>query len=236
MELQNKKFNITTINVLLKKLNDCKKDIVRQDYLEDLVIQEIQRFILQERFLKNVSIAMVEEYNKLVSNNPEIAPAEKELRRNANQINNLLNAIKDGLYNDLTKNELEKLQKEKQDLEIKLATLKNANNSPIDVDKCYYFLYSLLKLDLNLIANRKKLINTFVRKVMLLDDEIKILFYPLNKPGVFNETNRNLKEQDDNGDASSSSVTVSPPLKNHCIKGVKTNFYPFLGFLRLKLA
>ena len=157
---------------------------------------------------------MVEEYNKLVSNNPEISLAEKELRRNANQINNLLNAIKDGLYNDLTKNELEKLQKEKQDLEIKLATLKNANNSPIDVDKCYHFLYSLLKLDLNLIANRKKLINTFVRKVMLSDEEIKILFYPLNKPGVFNESNKNLKEQDDNGDTSSSSVTVSPPIVN----------------------
>jgi DNA invertase Pin-like site-specific DNA recombinase len=197
-----------------RKLNDCKKHTVRQDYLEDLVIQEIHRFILQERFLKNVSIAMVEEYNKLVSNNPEISLAEKELRRNANQINNLLNAIKDGLYNDLTKNELEKLQKEKQDLEIKLATLKNANNSPIDIDKCYHFLYSLLKLDLNLIANRKKLINTFVRKVMLSDEEIKILFYPLNKPGVFNESNKNLKEQDDNGDTSSSSVTVSSPIVN----------------------
>lgn len=141
---------------------------------------------------------MVEEYNKFVSNNPEIALAEKELRRNANQINNLLNAIKDGLYNDLSKSELEKLQKEKQELEIKLATLKNANNSPIDVDKCYHFLYSLLKLDLNLIVNRKNLINTFVRKVMLSDEKIKILFYPLNKPGVFNESNKNLKEQDDN--------------------------------------
>lgn len=50
---------------------------------------------MQERFLKNVSIAMVEEYNKLVSNNPEIALAEKELRRNANKINNLLTAMKD---------------------------------------------------------------------------------------------------------------------------------------------
>lgn len=166
---------------------------------------------MQERFLKNVSIAMVEEYNKLVSNNPEIALTEKELRRNANQINNLLNAIKDGLYNDLTKSELEKLQKEKQDLEIKLATLKNTNNSPIDVDKYYHFLYFLLKLDLKLIANRKKLINTFVRKVMLSDKEIKILFYSLNKPGVFNESNRNLKKQEDNSDTSSSSVTVSPP-------------------------
>lgn len=128
---------------------------------------------------------MVEEYNKLVSNNPEIALAEKEVRRNANQINNLLNAIKDGLYNDLSKSELEKLQKEKQELEIKLATLKNANNSQIDVDKCYHFLDSLLKLDLNLIANRKNLINTFVRKVMLSDEEIKILFYLLKKTRCF---------------------------------------------------
>lgn len=72
-----------------RKLNDCKKHIVRQNYLEDLVIQEIHRFILQERFLKNVSIVMVEEYNRLVSNNPEIALKEKKLRRNANQINNL---------------------------------------------------------------------------------------------------------------------------------------------------
>lgn len=48
---------------------------------------------------------------------------------------------------------------------------------------------------------------------MLSDEEIKILFYPLNKPGVFNESNKNLKEQDD-GDASSSSVTVSPPMIN----------------------
>lgn len=104
------------------------------------------------------------------------------------------------------------MQKEKRDLEIKLATLKNANNSPIDVDKCYHFLYSLLKLDLNLIANRKKLINTFVRKVILSDEEIKNLFYPLNKPGVFNKSNKNLKEQDD-GDASSSNVTVIPPKK-----------------------
>ena len=49
---------------------------------------------------------------------------------------------------------------------------------------------------------------------MLSDEEIKILFYPLNKPGVFNESNKNLKEQDDNGDTSSSSVTVSSPIVN----------------------
>lgn len=64
-----------------RKLNDCKKHTVRQDYLEDLVIQEIHRFILQERFLKNVSIAMVEEYNKLVSNNPEISLARKRTKK-----------------------------------------------------------------------------------------------------------------------------------------------------------
>lgn len=47
---------------------------------------------------------------------------------------------------------------------------------------------------------------------MLSDGEIKILFYPLNKPGVFNRSNRNLKEQGGDGDTSSSSVIVSPSI------------------------
>ena len=53
------------------------------------------------------------------------------------------------------------------------------------------------------------------RKVILSDEEIKILFYLLNKPGVFNESNKNLKESEDISNTSLSSVTISPP-------GIKT--------------
>lgn len=35
-----------------RKLNDCKKHTVRQDYLEDLVIQEIHRFFCKKDFLR----------------------------------------------------------------------------------------------------------------------------------------------------------------------------------------
>lgn len=64
-------------------------------------------------------------------------------------------------------------------MNIKIAKLKSIEKSEITIVQCSDLLYSYIYLDLNILENKKLLIQRFVRKVIIYYYRFKIEFYQI---------------------------------------------------------
>ena len=97
----------------------------------------------------------------------------KEINR---QLNNLANAVANGIFSKTTNQKLNELEQEKEDLEIKIARQKTKTITPLDVDKVYNWFLSFQNIDTGDKLACKRMIDMFVNKIVLYDDYFDIYF------------------------------------------------------------
>ena len=90
-------------------------------------------------------------------------------------IDNLLNAIQMGIFTPSTKERLESLEQQKEELQIRIAQ-EEIIKPPIDKDKILFWLHRFRKLDTTKLEHRKRLIDSFVNAIYLYDDKIVFTF------------------------------------------------------------
>ena len=90
-------------------------------------------------------------------------------------IQNLLNAIQQGILTTSTKTRLEELESNKEDLEIKIAS-ENLIRPKVSAEFVRFWLYRFRKLDVQQQSHRKMLIDAFVNALYLYDDKILLTF------------------------------------------------------------
>ena len=91
------------------------------------------------------------------------------MRRNADTaIQNLLNAIQQGILTKPTKGRLEKLEATKEKLETKIAREKLAKPK-VSAELMTFWLQRFRKLDVRQKSHRKMLIDTFINTIFLYD-------------------------------------------------------------------
>ena len=100
---------------------------------------------------------------------------EKQLREAERAIENLLNAIQQGILTKSTKQRLDALEAEKEELETKIACEKLAKPK-ISAEFMSFWLRRFQKLDVRQEAHRKMLIDTFVNAIYLYDDKMVITY------------------------------------------------------------
>ena len=100
---------------------------------------------------------------------------ERELRETNIGIQNLLNAIQQGILTRSTKERLEQLEAARDDLEQKIASEKLAKPR-ISAEFITFWLHRFRKLDVTQKAHRKMLIDTFINAIFLYDDKLEITF------------------------------------------------------------
>ena len=100
---------------------------------------------------------------------------EQQLREAETAINNLLNAIQQGILTRSTKERLEQLEARRDDLETKLACEKLAKPK-VSAEFVTFWLHRFRKLDVWQKAHRKMLIDTFINAIFLYDDKLVITF------------------------------------------------------------
>ena len=208
-----------------QKLGHCNKTPINKEYIESTVIDSIFNFILQPKYIKTLASKMVELFNDKIKLDNNLKVLERLLNKVNKEIDNLLNAIKQGFISNSIKDSLNSLEQEKEDLNIKIAKLKSKEKTKITIDQCSDFLYSLIYLDLNILENKKLLIQRFVRKVIIYDDRFKIEFYPIPNADIYvdgggninggsNNSNNTENTGTNNDDISSSLATsFGPPLE-----------------------
>ena len=100
---------------------------------------------------------------------------EKQMKDIERGIENLLNAIQEGILTSSTKGRLEKLEAQQKELEIRIAEEKLAKPK-VSADFVKFWLTNFRKLDPNVKSHRETLINTFVNAVYLYDEKVLIAF------------------------------------------------------------
>ncbi len=186
---------------------NCDKHSVRKQFIEDEVINAIigKNGVLTDEFIDMVA---AETYLLIQaeSNDSEIKRIEGVIADNQSAINNLMQALMRGKIADTLLAQIEKLERENAELN---ATIESEKALQIDYtyDDIRKWLEHFRTLDYTKTKNRKALIDTFIYRVVLYDDKMKMLFNL--KSGQKNELLLNLifpDYPDSNGGADENST------------------------------
>ena len=155
-----------------KKRTDCKKKPVRKQWLEDFVVNEVMKVVMDDQAIEAI-VSMVMDLQD--RENTSLPLYEQQLREAETGIQNLLNAIQQGILTKSTKTRLEELEATKEDLEIKIANEKIAKPR-IRPEFVTFWLHKFRKLDVRQQSHRKMLIDAFVNAIYLYDDKLVLTF------------------------------------------------------------
>ncbi len=158
--------------VNVKKTKTCKKKPVRKKWLEDLVIDETMKIIMDDQAIEAI-VSMVMDLQEKESTSLPLY--QQQLKEANTGITNLLNAIQQGILTSSTKERLEELEARKEDLEIKIAG-ENLVRTKVSSEFVTFWLHRFRKLDIREKSHRKMLIDTFINRIYLYDDKAIITF------------------------------------------------------------
>ena len=155
-----------------KRTKTCKKKTVRKEWLEDLVVNETMKMIRDDDCIQSIvdAVMILQEQENTV-----LPLLEKQMKDIERGIENLLNAIQEGILTSSTKGRLEKLEAQQKELEIRIAEEKLAKPK-VSAEFVKFWLTNFRKLDPNVKSHRETLINTFVNAVYLYDEKVLIAF------------------------------------------------------------
>ncbi len=155
-----------------KKRTSCKKKPVQKKLIEDFVIRATMDMLNNDATIDAIISSIMQ---MLASENINLPFYEQQLRETETSIQNLLNAIQQGILTKSTKSRLEELEAAKEELEIKIANEKLAKPK-VEPEFLRMYLYKFRNLDRDNEEHRKMLVDTFVNAIYLYDDKLVITF------------------------------------------------------------
>lgn len=158
--------------VSVKYHKGCDKKTAKKDWIEDLTIKMIKQIIFDDKLLDNLADEIIKHLGQESTLLPQM---RKQLKDCENGIDNLLNAIQAGIFTPSTKERLESLEQQKEELTIRIAQ-EEIVKPPLDKDKILFWLHRFRKMDTTKTEHRKRLIDSFVNAIYLYDDKIVFTF------------------------------------------------------------
>ncbi len=155
-----------------KKRTECHKKPVKKQWIEDLVIDATMKMVMDDKAIEAIVSMLMDLQDRENTNLPLY---EQQLTETETSIQNLLNAIQQGILTKSTKTRLEELEAAKEELEIRIANEKLAKPK-ISAEFMTFWLHRFRKLDVTQKSHRKMLIDTFVNAIFLYDDKMLLTF------------------------------------------------------------
>lgn len=156
------------------KKNICNRKNVQKHYIEDIIVNKC-RELLTDKTIKMIANKVYEVCQKENSQSCLIKALEKEIKTLHKNIENLIIAIENGQNIDLINErltqkrfELDKAQKQLEDEKSKLVNLTE--------EQIIFFLSQLKSKNINNLKYRKMLVNIFINRIYLYDDNLEIIF------------------------------------------------------------
>lgn len=155
-----------------KKRTKCHKKSVRKQWIEDLVVEQTMKLIMDDNTIEAITAMVLDLQGK---ENTALPLYEQQLREVESAIQNLLNAIQQGILTKSTKSRLEELESNKEDLEIKIANEK-LMKPKLTGEQIQFYLRKFRVLDMSKQSHRQRLIDTFINRIYLYNDKLVITF------------------------------------------------------------
>ncbi len=154
----------------------CDKKSVRQDWIEDLVLGEIQKILLDDELIEFIAEQAWQLYLKEDTEQEEIQTLQKQLSDIDKGISNLVKSIEAGIFNDAIKTRMDELEGQKTAIKKALADKELARGFKLTKEHILYFLEQFRNLDFKDRDCQRRLVETFVNAIFLYDDHLKITF------------------------------------------------------------
>lgn len=137
--------------------------------IENQVINAIHHYIFEKDRL-----GMVDKIVENQEKNIDLAPYENRLKELIKQENNITNAILNGIINDSIKEQNEAIQSERRSLEVQIAQAKKPKVSREIIEQAFKAFGSIKHQTKE---QQKRTIDLMVRRIIISDKRIKIIFY-----------------------------------------------------------
>ena len=155
-----------------KKRTECHKKPVKKDWIENLVVSETMKVVMDDKAIDAIVSMLMELQDRESTSLPLY---EKELKDTEAAIDNMLNAIQQGIFNKSTKARLDELEATKDELETRIACEKLIKPK-LTAEQMTFWLHRFRKLDVSKKEHRQMLIDTFVNAIFLYDDKMLLTF------------------------------------------------------------
>ena len=158
------------INV--KNHKGCHMKPVRKAWIEDLVINQIKLLLNDEKLIDDI-VYMFMEFQK--KENTVIPHLERELAETEKAINNMLNAIEQGNITTSTKRRLDALEEKHRSIENEIVK-ERMKRPQLTEEQVRFWFKRMREYDITDLAQRKRLVDTFVNAIFVYNDRIIFTF------------------------------------------------------------
>jgi Site-specific recombinases, DNA invertase Pin homologs len=155
-----------------KRRKGCKKKTVKKEWIEQIVVLWTVNTVLRDEEIDKISdklVLMQEQENTLLpSLRHQLAETEKG-------IENLLNAIQQGILNKSTKQRLDELEAQKEDLEVSILQAE-FSQPKYTKDEMVRWIGQFKYGDVDSVDYQRQIIDIFVNSIRLFDDKIIFIY------------------------------------------------------------
>ena len=151
-----------------KKYRNCKKKTIKKHIIEKAVVQRVKEIIFDDYLIDKITDAIIELLNK---ENTIIPVLQKQLKEVEVSIENMLNAIQQGILTKSTKQRLDELEKQKEELELSIAQ-EQIKRPRLTKEEILVWIKKFRHGDIDDVKYQKRIIDSFVNSVYLYDDKI----------------------------------------------------------------
>lgn len=107
-----------------KRKHSCDKKSVEKDYIENYVVCATQEFLRHNKQLKELSQMVADVFNDYIGKDVVINSLNAQMAEIDRQLNNLANAIANGIFSKTTNQKLNELEQEKKIWKLRLPSSK----------------------------------------------------------------------------------------------------------------
>lgn len=159
------------------RTKNCNLKAVNRELIEDMTIRELKEKILNPESLNYLADKLIVHYQKMQQEDSgDLTVLEKKLNEIQGKINNIVNAIADGMYNLSMKATMDKLEQEKAEVSSMISEIRSKLLcTSIDRDMIIKYLQKDMEaLDRKSPEDLKKIVQTYVEKVEVYQDYVDI--------------------------------------------------------------
>ena len=156
-----------------KHKNDCKKSMVKKEDLESVIIDSILQELSKPHIMDKIVKGILATQDYQLKLNSSLNSLIKAKTNTENALNNLMNAIEQGIISNTTNKRLHELEKQIEDLERQILIERSKLTIKYTAEEIEEFYKQML------ILSPEMLVNYAIKQIVLYDDKIVI---KLNNP------------------------------------------------------
>lgn len=150
----------------------CDKEKIGKEKIENFVVNKTMEFLQNDEIIDYLADLL---FDLQYEENTILPQLEKQVTEKKKEIDNIVSAIQKGVASDTLLQRLTKLEKEKSAFEEQI--IKEQTNCPtFTKDEFKMALCNFRKLDISTQKGKAKLIDTFIDRIYLYDDSLKIIY------------------------------------------------------------